>query len=98
MMDTLRAHPVITDALEHAPCGFLRFGEDDVIVQTNATLREMLGYEAGAMDGMKFSALLGSGARFFSQTHFFHCCGCAGKRRKSTSRYSPKMGRRSRCW
>ena len=78
-MDTLRAHPVITDALEHAPCGFLRFGEDDVIVQTNATLREMLGYEAGAMDGMKFSALLGSGARFFSQTHFFPLLRLRGK-------------------
>ena len=62
------------DALDRAPCGFLRFADSDgggAILRTNATLLTMLGYGAGELEGLGVDAILSSAARLFCQTHFF---------------------------
>ena len=58
-------------ALEHAPCGFLRFDDGGVVLQANATLHDMLGYAAGEIGGREIGAFLSDGSRLFYQAHFF---------------------------
>jgi PAS domain-containing protein len=33
------------DLLDHAPCGFVSFGDDGIVAKVNATLAEMLGMD-----------------------------------------------------
>ena len=58
-------------ALDQAPCGFVRFGDNGVVLQTNATLCKMLGYAPGEIDGREIGSILSNAARVFYQTHFF---------------------------
>jgi PAS domain S-box-containing protein len=57
--------------LDHAPAGFVSFADDGTITFANATLAQMLGYERGALEGMRIEQLMSVGARIFYQTHFF---------------------------
>jgi PAS domain S-box-containing protein len=61
----------LPDALDRAPCGYLRLRDDGVILSANRTLCAMLGHEPGELDGRSFDVLLSAGARVFCQTHFF---------------------------
>ena len=57
--------------LDTAPCGFLSFSDDGLILATNTTLREMLSYEAGALEGRHLETILSVGGKVFYHTHFF---------------------------
>ncbi|HEU4521015.1 MAG TPA: PAS domain-containing sensor histidine kinase [Thermoanaerobaculia bacterium] len=59
------------DLLDTAPCGFLTFGDDGTILITNATLREILGYDAGELEGRHIESILSVGGKVFYHTHFF---------------------------
>lgn len=59
------------DRLEHAPCGFVSFGDDSRITYINATLRERLGYAEKDLLGKHVETILTVPARIFHQTHFF---------------------------
>ncbi|HEX6576479.1 MAG TPA: PAS domain-containing sensor histidine kinase [Gemmatimonadaceae bacterium] len=61
----------LPEVLDHAPCGFVSFGDDGVIHQINATLLTRLDYSRDEVVGGHFEKLLGTGARIFYQTHFF---------------------------
>jgi diguanylate cyclase (GGDEF)-like protein/PAS domain S-box-containing protein len=57
--------------LDSAPCGFLVFGDDGVIVQANVTLGTLLGYDAGELFGRTVNLLLSVAGRVFYQSYFF---------------------------
>ncbi|HEX2204710.1 MAG TPA: PAS domain-containing sensor histidine kinase [Longimicrobium sp.] len=59
------------ELLDHAPCGFVSFADDGTLLAVNATLREMLGYARGELEGARIDRLLTVGSRLFYQTHFF---------------------------
>ncbi|HWT00010.1 MAG TPA: ATP-binding protein [Pyrinomonadaceae bacterium] len=59
------------DLLNRAPCGFLSFTDDGHVVEANATLLEMLGYEAGELLGRHVESLMPVASRIFYQTHLF---------------------------
>lgn len=59
------------DRLDTAPCGFLTFADDGTVREVNATLRDLLGYGEGELEGQHVEALLSVGARIFYQTHLF---------------------------
>ncbi|HJU57089.1 MAG TPA: PAS domain-containing sensor histidine kinase, partial [Pyrinomonadaceae bacterium] len=59
------------DLLNTAPCGFLSFTDDGHVVQANATLLELLGYESGELVGRHLESLLPVASRIFYQTHLF---------------------------
>lgn len=59
------------DLLDNAPCGFVSFGDDSVVVHINRTLLERLGFSRDEVVGRHFENLLGIGSRIFYQTHFF---------------------------
>ena len=59
------------DLLDHAPCGFVSFRDDGVIVHVNSTLLERLDFPRDDLLGKHFETLLGMGSRIFYQTHFF---------------------------
>lgn len=63
--------PRLDEMLEHAPCGFLSFGDDGTVEWINATLLDMLGYEAGDIAGRHVQSILTIGTRIFYQTHWF---------------------------
>jgi PAS domain S-box-containing protein len=58
----------LIDAL---PCGVLTFDDSGKVLFVNATLRGMLGYEAGELEGVHVERLLTVAGRIFYQTHFF---------------------------
>jgi PAS domain S-box-containing protein len=58
----------LIDAL---PCGVLTFDDSGRVLYVNATLRSMLGYDAGELDGIHVERLLTVAGRIFYQTHFF---------------------------
>ena len=58
----------LIDAL---PCGVLTFDDAGRVLYANATLRRMLGYDAGELDGVHVERLLTVAGRIFYQTHFF---------------------------
>ena len=58
----------LVDAL---PCGVVSFDDTGRVVFTNGTLRAMLGYEAGELEGAHVEQLLTVAGRIFYQTHFF---------------------------
>ena len=57
--------------VEGLPCGIVSFDDSGRVVFTNATLRAMLGYEAGEIEGGHVERLLTVAGRIFYQTHFF---------------------------
>ena len=59
------------DLLNRAPCGFLSFTDDGYVVQANATLMELLGYEEADLLGRHVESLLPVASRIFYQTHLF---------------------------
>ncbi len=59
------------DLLNRAPCGFLSFTDDGYVVQANATLLELLGYEERELLGRHVESLLPVASRIFYQTHLF---------------------------
>jgi PAS domain S-box-containing protein len=59
------------DLLNTAPCGFLSFTDDGKIISFNATLLDMLGYEADELSGRHLDSLLPVASRIFYQTHLF---------------------------
>lgn len=61
----------LAELLDRAPCGFLSFGDDGVVNLANATLLDMLGYDAAEVIGSSIERILTIGARIFYQTHWF---------------------------
>src|SRR5688500_7595232 len=59
------------ELLDHAPCGFVSFGDDGEILVANHTLATMLGYEPDILVGRPVETLLTTPTRIFYQTHFF---------------------------
>jgi PAS domain S-box-containing protein len=61
----------VDDLLDTAPCGYLAFGDDGVLVLVNRTLLEMLGYQRDELIGRHVERILTIGSRIFYQTHWF---------------------------
>jgi len=59
------------EVLERLPGGFLAFGDDSIVRTTNASLRAMLGYLPGEIEGKHVETLLTVPSRIFHQTHVF---------------------------
>lgn len=59
------------ELLNTIPGGFLQIGEDGRILQANATLLKLLGYEQSELIGQHIETILSVGGRIFYQTHFF---------------------------
>src|SRR5687767_11470383 len=59
------------ELLDHAPCGFVSFGDDGRIAVINATLLERLGYAREELVGRHIETLLTIGGKIFYQTHLF---------------------------
>jgi PAS domain S-box-containing protein len=59
------------ELLDNAPCGFLVFADDGVIVEANATLLGMLGYERDELLRLHIEKIFTVAGRIFYQTHFF---------------------------
>jgi PAS domain S-box-containing protein len=59
------------EQLNHAPCGYITFGDDGRISACNITLAHLLGYEPDDLVGRHFELILGVGGKIFYQTHFF---------------------------
>ncbi len=57
------------DVLDRAPCGFLTFGDDGVVLSVNATLADTLGLPRDSVVGQRFETLLTVSSRIFYQTH-----------------------------
>ena len=57
--------------LNYAPCGFLSFRDDGTIVAVNHTLKEILGYAEGTLEGQNIESILTIASRIFYNTHFF---------------------------
>ncbi len=62
---------VTSDLLDRAPCGFVSFRDDGIIVHANATLGHLLGVDVRDLVGQSFEKILTIPARIFYQTHFF---------------------------
>jgi sigma-B regulation protein RsbU (phosphoserine phosphatase) len=69
----------IDEVLNNAPCGFLSFTDDGLIVLTNVTMAKLLGYETDSLRGKKFEIILPIASRIFYQTHFFPLLKLHGK-------------------
>ena len=69
----------IDEVLNNAPCGFLSFTDDGLIVLANVTLAKLLGYETDSLHGKKFEIILPIASRIFYQTHFFPLLKLHGK-------------------
>ncbi len=67
------------ELLDNAPCGFLTFTDDRVIVLANTTLREWLGYPPNELQGHPLETILPAASRIFYQTHFFPLLKLHGK-------------------
>jgi PAS domain S-box-containing protein len=59
------------ELLNKAPCGFLVFADDGKIVEANATLLNLLGYERDELYATHIEKLFSVAGRIFYQTHFF---------------------------
>ena len=62
----------IDEILNNAPCGFLSFTDDGLIVLANVTLAKLLGYETDSLRGKKFEIILPIASRIFYQTHLLY--------------------------
>jgi PAS domain S-box-containing protein len=69
--DTPRA-PLDPNALiASLPCGVVSFDDEGRVLFTNATLRAMLGYGEGELEGGRVERLLTVAGKIFYQTHLF---------------------------
>lgn len=57
--------------LDHAPGGYLRVGDDGYVIETNATLCDLLLADCGKLAGDHVDRLLSAASRIFYQTHVF---------------------------
>lgn len=57
--------------LDDAPCGYLSFDDDGLVIAINRTLSRWLGMTADAIVGQSMERLLAPGGAIFHQTHFF---------------------------
>jgi sigma-B regulation protein RsbU (phosphoserine phosphatase) len=57
--------------LNYAPCGFLSFRDDGIIISVNHTLKEILGYQEDRLEGRNIESILTVASRIFYNTHFF---------------------------
>ena len=57
--------------VDDLPCGVVSFDDGGRVVFTNASLRAMLGYDAGELEGGHVERILTVAGRIFYQTHFF---------------------------
>jgi PAS domain S-box-containing protein len=69
----------IEELLNKAPCGFLSFTDDGLIVLANFTLLLLLGYESDSLVGKRLEIILPIASRIFYQTHFFPLLKLYGK-------------------
>ena len=53
------------------PCGVVSFDDEGRVLFTNATLRRMLGYEEGELEGEHVERILTVAGKIFYQTHLF---------------------------
>lgn len=67
------------ELLNNAPCGFLVFADDGSIVEANATLIDLLGYEPGELLKLHVEKIFSVAGRIFYQTHFFPLLKLKGK-------------------
>ena len=70
------------DRLDHAPCGFVSFGDDSRICYINSTLLERLGYAREDLLDRHVETILTVPARIFHQTHFFPLVKLHGRARE----------------
>ncbi len=61
----------MNELLNNAPCGFLVFTDDGKIVEANATLGALLGYERGELRDIHVEKIFSVAGRIFYQTHIF---------------------------
>ena len=61
----------LDERLNTAPGGFLSLKDDGEILQINATLLNLLGYELAELIGRRIESILPVASRIFYQTHFF---------------------------
>ncbi len=59
------------ELLDKMPCGFLVFTDDGKIVQANATLLALLGYERADLQDLHVEKIFSVAGRIFYQTHIF---------------------------
>jgi phosphoserine phosphatase RsbU/P len=57
--------------LNLAPCGYISFRDDGIIVQVNQTLSVWLGYSSEELIGKNIDTILTLASRIFYNTHFF---------------------------
>lgn len=57
--------------LDRAPCGYISFKDDGIIVYTNTTLCGWLGYTRDELNGKSIEIILTLASRIFYNTHFF---------------------------
>lgn len=57
--------------LKNAPCGFIAFDDDGRIVEANATLLNLLGYDRDELLRLHVEKIFSVAGRIFYQTHFF---------------------------
>jgi signal transduction histidine kinase/ActR/RegA family two-component response regulator len=69
----------IDELLNFAPCGFLSFTDDGLIVAVNFTLSELLAYPPDYLSGKIIDSILPIASRIFYQTHFFPLLKLHGK-------------------
>ena len=61
----------LDERLNTAPGGFLSLKDDGEILEINATLLNLLGYERTELRGRRIESILPVASRIFYQTHFF---------------------------
>jgi PAS domain S-box-containing protein len=61
----------VDQLLDSAPCGFITFADDGVVIDANSTLLSLLGYTRDQVLGRHIEQLFNVGTRIFYQTHWF---------------------------
>lgn len=65
--------------IDNAPCGYVTFDDDGIVLEVNRTLAEMLEYERTDIEEEPFEKLLTIANRIFYHTHFFPLLKLHGK-------------------
>jgi phosphoserine phosphatase RsbU/P len=65
--------------LENAPCGYLSFNDNGIILRVNRTLALLVQYEPEELVGRSIETILNIAGRIFYQTHFFPLLKLHGK-------------------
>jgi PAS domain S-box-containing protein len=72
----------MSELLDVLPCGIVSFGDDGIVVTTNRTLAQMLGYECAEIEGKHIEGLLTIAGRIFFQTHVYPLVRLQGEARE----------------